>query len=218
MAFVAASVTEMSEPREVTSVKMRKNRSIERDGVNAVRALFEGCGYVFQEVELGNDYGKDAYVDLVEEKQVTGLCVAMQIKSGEKYRRVDGYAIPIEGHEEIWRHSTLPVAGVVHDAKSGKLYWCSVTSFLAAHPKDTPTHIPVSEDNVLTADTLEHDFKPFFRALAKERLGAMAVLQLCSDSENLRNDALLDCFATGRFDPRFFIVVRHLLPMYTGNR
>lgn len=64
-------------------MKLRKNRPIERAGVNAARTLFEAAGYVFQEVELGNDYGKDAYVDLVDGDKATGICVALQIKSGD---------------------------------------------------------------------------------------------------------------------------------------
>jgi hypothetical protein len=40
----------------------------ERAGVNAVQALFDKCGYVFQPVALDNDFGKDAYVDLVHDR------------------------------------------------------------------------------------------------------------------------------------------------------
>jgi len=119
-------------------MKTRKNRLIERGGVNAVRSLFEASGHVFQEVDLANDYGKDAYVDLVNDNQVTGICVSLQIKSGEKYRRASGYAIPIEDHDVVWRQSTLPVAGIVYDPASGQLYWESITSFLAKHPSDRP--------------------------------------------------------------------------------
>jgi hypothetical protein len=36
------------------------NRKTERAGVNAVQALFDKCGYVFQPVALDNDFGKDA--------------------------------------------------------------------------------------------------------------------------------------------------------------
>ena len=55
-------------------MKRRKNRPTERNAANAARTLFEGCGYVFQEVSQDNDYGKDAYVDLVDGEDITGLC------------------------------------------------------------------------------------------------------------------------------------------------
>ena len=44
------------------------NRKTERAGANAVQALFDKCGYVFQPVALDNDFGKDAYVDLVHDR------------------------------------------------------------------------------------------------------------------------------------------------------
>ena len=99
-------------------MRLRKNRRTERAGVNETRAFFEACDCVFQEVDLGNDYGKDAYVDLVDGQEVTGHCVALQIKSGASFRTARGYAIPVEGHEEVWRMSSLPVAGIVYDRYS----------------------------------------------------------------------------------------------------
>src|SRR5438128_465678 len=105
-------------------MKIRKNRPIERNAVNATRTLFEACGHVFQEVSQDNDYGKDAYVDLVEREAVTGVLVALQIKGGEKYKRATGYSIPIEAHATIWLQSTVPIAGIVHDPDTSLLYWC----------------------------------------------------------------------------------------------
>jgi hypothetical protein len=124
--------------------RVRANRPIERAGVNAARALFEAANYLFHEVPIENDFGKDAYVDLVEARQVTGVCVAIQIKSGDKYRRADGYAIPVEDHEEVWRQSTLPIAGIVHDTDTSLLYWGSITCFLDKHPTDLPAAVPIS--------------------------------------------------------------------------
>jgi hypothetical protein len=64
-----------------------------------------------------------------------------------------------------------------------------------------------------TSETLESAFKPLFRSLAAERLVGRAMLQLCSNRQELRISALLDCFGEARSDPRFFIVLRYLLPM-----
>src|SRR5690349_5075466 len=108
-------------------MRLRKNTQTERAGVNAARTLFEAEGCLFQEIELRNDYGKDAYIDRGENGQVSGACVALQIKSGAKYRRASGYAIPVEEHERIWREATLPVAGLVHDPEDGSLHWVNIT-------------------------------------------------------------------------------------------
>ena len=194
------------------------NRPTERAGVNAAQALFESCGHVFQEVDLRNDYGKDAYVDLVDGREVTGFCVAIQIKSGISYRRASGYGIPIDpGHLAVWRQSTLPVAGIVHDPESGGLYWCNITSFLDGMEVDPPAYIPLDESRVLTPRTLETEFKPEFRRQANRRSIGSAFLQLCSQSEVVQLGALSDCFAVARTDPRVLVVVRHLLGLLTGE-
>jgi hypothetical protein len=48
-------------------MKVSKNRPTERKGVNAARSLFEAAGCLFQEVDTRNDFGKDAYVDILRE-------------------------------------------------------------------------------------------------------------------------------------------------------
>src|SRR5690242_8305268 len=105
-------------------MKLRANRTTERAGVNAAQTFFEAENWIFQPIDLGNDYGRDAIVDACEGETVTGLSAALQIKSGASFRRASGYAIPIEGHERVWRESPLPVMGIVHDPDAKQLYWC----------------------------------------------------------------------------------------------
>jgi hypothetical protein len=198
-------------------MRLRKNRKPERAAVNAARAMFEASGCVFQEVDQGNDYGKDAYVDLVDGEEVSGHCIAVQIKGGEKYRRKSGYVIPIDDHEGVWRQSPLPVAGIVFDRKSNALYWCDITSFLDAHVGETITGIPVSADNKLDSANIESKFKPAFREVAKRRSVGQAVLNLVSADTRQRAIALMDCFGSGRSDPKVFILLRHLLAIFDRN-
>lgn len=197
------------------TVQLRANRVKERAAVNAARALFEGNGCVFQEVDQGNDYGKDAYVDLVDGKEVTGLCVALQIKGGVSYRRASGYAIPIDGHGEVWRQSPLPVAGIVHDPETGALYWCDISTTIR-QDGDAP-EIPVSRDSLLNPVTLESDFKPLFRQLAKQRGVGQAVLHLASEASEQRVSAILDCFGSGRSNPAIFVILRYMLARMRGE-
>jgi hypothetical protein len=123
----------------------------------------------------------------------------------------------VDEHEEIWRSSTLPLAGIVHDPGSGLLYWGSITTFLHEHPHSLPASIPISAANLLTRETLESHFAPFFRALAVQRNGALALLQVCSERQDLCAAAIMDCFAAGRYEPRVFMVLRYLLPKLSGN-
>ncbi len=88
--------------------------------MNAAQAFFERNGCVFQEVERQNDFGKDGYVDIGEDGVVTFLCAALQIKSGKSYRTANGdYSVPVNGHAETWRRSTIPVFGLVYDPDDG---------------------------------------------------------------------------------------------------
>ena len=68
---------------QVSIMKIRPNRKIEREAVNATKAFFESCDCVCQEVDLG----KDLYVDITDSGKLTGLCVALQVKGGVSYRR-----------------------------------------------------------------------------------------------------------------------------------
>jgi hypothetical protein len=200
---------------EGRAVQLRTNRVKERSAVNAARTLFEASGCVFQEVDQGNDYGKDAYVDLVEGKEVTGFCIALQIKGGVSYRRPFGYAIPVDGHRGVWKQSPLPVAGIVHDPENNALYWCDISSAVAQD--GDATEILVRRDNLLSTATLESDFKPHFRRLAKERGVGQAILHLASEASEQRISAILDCFGSGRSDPATFVILRYMLARMQGE-
>ena len=194
--------------------KVPENRPKERSGVNAAQSLFESSGYVFQEVDLRNDYGKDAYVDLVDGQEVTGACVALQIKSGVSYRRPCGYGIPLDSeHLSVWKGSTLPVAGIVHDPEDGELYWCNITSFLQQLEGDPPSYIPVNKTSHLNSKTLHSAFKEEMLRVAKHMSVGPSLLQLCSKSDAIQVGALSDCFAVARSDIRALIVVRYLITL-----
>lgn len=195
-------------------MKIRCNRKVERAAVNAARAFFESCDCVFQEVDLANDYGKDAYVDLTERDNVTGLCVAVQVKGGASYRRPGGYGIPLdENHASLWRQSSVPVAGIVYDPDDQQLRWCSISEFVERAKKPLPSYIPVDSANVLSSETLETAFRPCFHSYQSQRAAGPALLRLTSDDDSERCVALLDCFGLGRSDPAVLILLRHLLGM-----
>jgi Domain of unknown function (DUF4365) len=74
-----------------------------------VRALFEDANMPFQEVELGNDIGKDAYVDISDRGRFAGAMIALQIKGGISYRRGDDYKVPCDADDRaVWRGSSVP--------------------------------------------------------------------------------------------------------------
>jgi hypothetical protein len=195
---------------------LRKNRKIERAGVNAAQSFFERENWIFQPVDLGNDYGKDAYVDASEGQTVTGVCAALQIKSGASFRRASGYAISVEDHERVWRESPLPVMGIVHDPDTDQLYWCDISQFLRDHPDNLPASVPVSEKNVLNKQSLHGEFLESIRRTAAQSPFARSLLDLCSKSDDLQVASILDCLRASRADPRPLIMVRRLIGSFSG--
>lgn len=199
-------------------MKLRANRVTERAGVNAAQTFFEAEHWIFQPIDLGNDYGRDAIVDACEGVTVTGLSAALQIKSGPSFRRASGYAIPIEGHERVWRESPLPVMGIVHDPEIKQLFWCDISQFLRDHPQssDLPASIPVAADSVLDTQSLHASFLQGIRRSAALSPFARSLLDLCSDSADLQVASILGCFQASRADPRPLLLVRRLIGSFTG--
>jgi len=193
-------------------MKIRKNRPAEREAVNAARSFFESHNCVFQEVELANDYGKDAYVDIVDEGEITGLCIAVQIKGGASYRRSGGYGIPLdEDHAEVWRQSSVPVAGLVYDPEDRAIRWCNISTSLENVGVELPTYIPVSSSDILSKETLIGGFRASFASYHSQRAIGPALLKLVADDPTEQRAGLLDCFALGRAESRVLIAVRYLL-------
>ena len=110
--------------------RVRSGRRIERAGVNALRSLLEEHHHLVQEIDGGADHGEDLFLMFVRGGRRTGHIVAIQVKSGKKYKRSNGYAIPVEGHREDWMQSQIPVVGVVFDKDERKLFWVNLTDEL----------------------------------------------------------------------------------------
>ncbi|MCZ4125385.1 tetratricopeptide repeat protein [Streptomyces sp. H39-S7] len=133
--------------------KVTRTRRIERAGVNSLRALLEEHDQIVQEIDGGNDYGEDLFVMLTKNGHRTGVSISVQIKSGAKYKRSSGYAIPIDDHGDDWRDSLLPVFGVVFDVETRRLFWTNLTQSLIESPSST--WIQLDRANELTESTVE---------------------------------------------------------------
>lgn len=101
-----------------------------------MRALVERHNSTFQEIDLHNDLGNDAYVEFVVEESATGCCVALQIKSGSSYRAgANRYVFQSDrDHLEYWASHTLPVLAVIYDPESGQAAWTDITEEIRNNP------------------------------------------------------------------------------------
>jgi len=121
------------------TTKRKRSRATSRNGINFVRELVERQNSTFQEIDLHNDLGNDAYIEFVVEENATGCCVALQIKSGASYRTRSGrYAFQSDrDHFEYWASHTLPVLAVIFDPENGKAVWVDITDHLRMAPSTT---------------------------------------------------------------------------------
>lgn len=186
------------------------SRIIGRDGVNKARSFFEHHAFRFVDVPQEQDIGKDAYVDLVDETGITPLCVALQVKAGVSYRTATGdYAIPVDHHADLWRRSTVPVFGIVHDPDDDLLRWVDLTGYLRAHPEQVGGNVAVTGRNTLDDMTLRGAFTNAVRVYAA-RGATDLVLNLLSP-EPFQTDAMYDAWALSRSDPKYLLLLRRFL-------
>ena len=100
----------------------------ERAGVNFVRGVVEGANCIFHEIHRENDYGNDAFLELVDGEHVTGICIALQIKSGPSYCLARSCKIPTTPEQRnYWSGHKLPVVGVVYDPTEEVGYWVDIS-------------------------------------------------------------------------------------------
>lgn len=118
------------------TTKRKRTQATSRDGINFVRRLVERQNSTFQEIDLNNDLGNDAYLEFVVQENATGCCVALQIKSGSSYRSgPDRYGFRSDrDHFEYWASHTLPVLAVIVDPEREKAVWVDITDHLRAKP------------------------------------------------------------------------------------
>ncbi|MFK4148081.1 DUF4365 domain-containing protein [Streptomyces sp. NPDC004065] len=133
---------------------VRASRKIERAGVNALRSLLEEHDHIVQEIDGGNDHGEDMIVNFTRAGKRTPYWIAIQVKSGKKYKRAHGYAIPVEDHFEDWRQSRIPILGVVYDMKKRELFWVNLTEQLRS-VDGSPGWVQVASASPLNSETIE---------------------------------------------------------------
>lgn len=154
------------------TTQRKKTKATARKGVNFVRSIVEARNSIFQEVELENDIGNDAYVEFIEGEDGTGCCITSQIKSGDSYVRDHGKDLVITAdrdHFEYWNSHVLPVAGIVFDPDHNLARWINISLYLDEHPgivQDGPYVIHIPQDQDFSAATFE-DFKSHFLAYSR---------------------------------------------------
>jgi len=112
--------------------------------------------WIYRPVHQEMDFGIDGYIDIVNNTQVTGLSIGVQIKSGSSYmaKRTSG-GIKYEGnnkHLNFYLNNKTPVILIVVDNECNNAFWVEFDI-----EKTTPTSsgwwIEIPEENTISIST-----------------------------------------------------------------
>lgn len=219
---MSAGQSEVTVPRRKQS---RPSRAVGKAGLRAVESVLEAAGLVVQRVEQDNDIGRDAFVDVVEGGEVTGGVISLQVKSGSSFAHKGTWLLPGDPADfTLWRESTVPFFGVVHDPVSGALRWVDLSAAARiSDPYLSPiVKGPFGRDAVPVPDNNRLDLaaEPFMRAAAESvrRFRGLPTSALLSRDPEIVMIGITDVFAIGRHDPEAFVLLGalfHRLPVET---
>ncbi|MGW4046638.1 DUF4365 domain-containing protein [Streptomyces sp. NPDC004721] len=170
---------------------VRASRKIERAGVNALRSLLEEHDHIVQEIDGGNDHGEDMIVNFTRAGKRTPYWIAIQVKSGKKYKRAHGYAIPVEDHFDDWRQSRIPILGVVYDMKKKELFWVNLTEQLRS-VDESPRWVQVAKTSPLNSGTIDDFYAEVAAYAGDERMRIRAATEEEALAEAVRARQGLD--------------------------
>jgi hypothetical protein len=168
----------------------------------AVEAFASWCisrKWVFQPIDGGSDFGKDGYVEISRAGSPTGELFGVQVKGGASWRAAGGHRIPVGKHRRIWKDSTVPVVGVVHDEW---LRWVNLTAALREDPECS---------SVFVADAARLDGAGQSDALltsVRSSVRPGLPMELGSGSVDEQGSAVWDCFALARHNADALVALR----------
>ena len=175
----------------------------------AVNAFKDFClrnKWVFTETPEQTDFGKDGYLDLSHEDQLTGQCIAVQVKGGSSWRTTDGYLIRADSRRRsFWAESTVPVFGIVWDPDNEGLYWIDLTARLREGGHNAELRVPASH----RIDG--GDVSDFLDAMWRSTTGSSLALAFGSDDFELQEAAIYDAYGLGRRDHRYLVLLRRVM-------
>lgn len=139
--------------------KWKHNKIVETEGLLFVQEVFNGH-YIFNKIDGSNDVGLDGYLEYVVGGHASGVCIAVQVKSGNSYQGAKGKFVQIKSdasHFQYWSKHSLPVAIIVYIPEDGKAYWMDITKYLRNNPHvqaNGPFTIKIDKTSIFNKDLL----------------------------------------------------------------
>lgn len=136
-----------------------KRNEVEQDGVRMVsKIIAKDYDWIFFEHGQRNDYGIDAFAEIVDERRVTGKLIAIQIKAGDSYFKeetIEGFKYRGEKkHLAYWINYSLPVILILCNVKTEVCYWAKIEKD-SIEVQDKGWTIIVNKNNILNMSSIE---------------------------------------------------------------
>ena len=149
----------------------------------------QDLGWIYRPVHQEDDFGIDGYVDVVENSNVTGRSIAVQVKCGESYFQVHpagGFRYAgSKQHLNLYLNIDLPVILIITRG-NGEGYWVEF-NIERTTPIASGWMIQIPERNRLSDGTRDD-----WRMIAGPSQDySQAVQRFWAESEEIRNSAIL---------------------------
>lgn len=180
-----------------------------REAVVAFESFCLSRHWVFVEVPGQNDFGKDGYVDIVEDGTVSGSCFAVQIKGGRSHARAGGYVISgSPANRRQWAASTMPVIGIAHDRDTGNLHWVDLTELLNREGLEARLFVPSDQRLSESPHSGRDRFSKYIDSLAYRQ---SALLNLFSPDHQTQATGIQAAYRIGRSEGRALVFLRRVM-------
>lgn len=114
-------------------MKWPRTKQTSTEGMLYVEKMVNDHGSIFRRVHQEEDVGIDGFIEIVQEEEVSGKLVAVQIKSGESFLSSDHseFEVPVdERHLYYWKNFMVPVLLVCYSPTLDVAAWISVRDYI----------------------------------------------------------------------------------------
>ena len=201
-------------------IKWAPSKTTELQGLIYVQQIVNEAKCIFNKVDGTNDIGIDGYIEFTENDSPSGLCVAIQIKSGNSNLVKDKpYVIAKadKDHFELWFNHILPVITVVYIPQESSAYWMDVTQYLNDNEDlidSGPYTLKISKQNTFNVRSftlLHRSLLKYQSVYGNDRYFGKALTNLTDQKPvELRYNAIKSLFSFHRNKPEtWYYLITH---------
>ncbi|MGJ1265344.1 DUF4365 domain-containing protein [Sphingobacterium spiritivorum] len=141
------------------SIQWLDNKRTEIRGLNYVQKVVNDAGSIFNKIDGTTDIGLDGYIEFIKDNHPTGLCIGIQIKSGNSNLSGVDNEITLKAdknHFEYWYNHILPIIAIVYIPQNEQAYWVDISQYLADDEEKIergPFTIKIDKENIFDVKT-----------------------------------------------------------------